>query len=161
MQSFFQGGFDASKVEPDNGFEPLPEGSYVCVIQKAEEKETKTVGGLQLVLELHVKEGKYAKRVIFHRINLKNNNPKAVTIGQGQLSALCRSAGIMTPKGAHEFCNKMVRVYLTVEDGGNSYGMQNKVKKVEPMVAAAPSVAAAPEPVGAGAVGAAPWGVAG
>lgn len=152
---FFDKGFDASKVEPDNGFEPLPEGSYPCMIMKAEEKPTKT-DGLQLVLEMKVAEGKYAKRTLFHRINLENKNPQAVTIGQGQLSALCRAVGVVTPRGAHEFCNKIVRVGVkVVADSRPGGGLQNKVVKVEPMGGAAP--AAASQPVPAAPVGAAPW----
>lgn len=159
MVSFFSKGFDASKVEPDNGFEPLPEGAYVFTIVKAEEKQTKPdetgKQGLQLVLEMKVVEGKYKGRVVFHRITLENKNAKAVTIGEGQLSALCRAVGVATPKGAFEFCNKLLRVHLGHVDNG-TYGLQNKVKKVEPMggVVAAP----APAPVMAGApAGAAPW----
>lgn len=162
MVSFFSKGFDPSKVAPDNGFEPLPEGAYACIIRKADEKATKPdengKAGLQLVLEMHVVEGPHKSRVVFHRITLENKNAKAVTIGEGQLSALCRAVGITkAPAGAFEFCNKVLRVHLTHVDNG-SYGIQNKVKKVEPMGGAMAAPVAAPTPVMAGAPsGAAPW----
>ena len=153
---FFEKGFDATKVEPDNGFEPLPEGSYAMLVAKAEEKPTKSGDGLQLVLELKVTGDKYKGRVVFHRINLENKNPKAVSIGLGQLSALCKACGFANPKGAFEFANKVIRVSLkVVPDTRPGGGLQNKVVKVEAMGAAAPALAPAPAAVGAGTE--APW----
>ena len=147
--------FDASKVEPSNGFDPLPDGSYPCIITKAEEKPTKTPGGLQLVVEFKVTDGKYKGRTLFHRLNLENANPKAVSIGLGQLSALCRACGIVTPRGAHEFANKVVRVTVkVVPDTRPQGGLQNSVTKVEPMGSAAPAAPVAPA---ADASAAAPW----
>jgi len=154
--NFFNKGFDANKVEPENGFEPLPDGAYPCMIVKCEEKPTKTPGGVQLVVEFRVADGKYAKRTVFHRINLENANAQAVQIGQGQLSALCRATGIMTPKAAHEFCNKVVRVTVkVVPDTRPGGGLQNKVVKVESMGGG--TIAPAPVPAPQAATGAAPW----
>jgi hypothetical protein len=159
--SFFKrNSFDSDQVQPDNGFDPLPDGTYPCMVETVEEKETKPGAGgkpgLQLVVKFKVVGDKFAGRVIFHRINLENANAQAVTIGRGQLSALCKACGIRTPKGPHEFCNKTLRVGVKVVPDNRTPGaLQNKVMKVEPMTTAAPAASVPQgEPVTAGA---SPW----
>jgi hypothetical protein len=143
--SFFNQPFDTSKVEASNGFDPLPEGEYACLITKAEEKPCKN-DGIQLVVEFKVIDGKLKNRTLFHRINLKNANERAAQIGAGQLSAL-----------AHELSNKTVRVKVKVEADSRTAGaFQNKVTSIASMTgqaAQAAAVASAPVPADAP-----PWG---
>ena len=154
MSFFAKSGFDPDKVEADNGFDPLPAGTYVCVVETAEEKPCKN-DGLQLVAKLKVIGEKYKGRIVFHRINLQNQNAQAVAIGHGQLSALCKACGIK-PKAAHELCNRTIKVTVSViPDNRTAGAFQNKVVKVEPSGPAAPSAAVASAPLPAGS---APWG---
>lgn len=129
--------FDASQVEPSTGFDPLPEGSYLVMVTKAEEKPTKSGSGVQLVLELRVLEGKYAKRTLFHRINLTNPNAECVKIGRAELSAVCRALGVMTPKAAFEFCNRQCKVSVKVAQRSDGKGLTNEVHKWEAVAAIA------------------------
>lgn len=124
--------FDASQVEPDKGRDPLPEGTYLCMVEKAEEKPTSKPGGLQLVIVMRVLEGEHAKRQIWHRINLQNANAQCVQIGRAQLSSFCRATGVMTPKAPHEFANRTLRVTVRVAQRADGKGMTNEVAKVEP-----------------------------
>lgn len=160
MSSFFDKPFDTSTVEAHNGFDPLPEGEYPFIILKAEEKPCKN-DGVQLVIEMKVADGKCKGRTLFHRINLKNQNPKAAQVGAGQLSALAQACGIKVLRAAHELSNKMVRVRLRVEPDSRTAGaLQNKVTSVAPMNGAAAPRVEAPAPTSVSiAVGEAPpWG---
>lgn len=78
----------------EDGFKPLPEGVYDVEIDRAEEKPTKSAGGLGLSLGLKVSEGSYKGRMLFDWINLKNNNPTAELIGQKQLRKLFKALGV-------------------------------------------------------------------
>lgn len=156
MSFFSENKFDAAKIEPNNGYDPLPEGQYPCLVIKCEEKSAqKDPENKYLNVELRVVGDKYKNRTLFHHINLKNKNEKAQQIGQGQLSAFCRATGVMQPKGAHEFANKTIRVSVKVvkstRPGG---GLENSVVKVEPMGGAQP-ITPATEP--ATSVSNAPW----
>lgn len=124
--------FNASEVEPATGFEPIPEGTYTLMVDKAEEKPTRN-GGVQLVLQLRVVEGKYAKRTLFHRINLQHpTSPKCVEIGRAQLSGFCRATGVMTPRLPHEFANRTCIAHVTVAQRGDGKGLTNEIAKFEP-----------------------------
>jgi hypothetical protein len=124
--------FDAKTVEPSTGFDPIPDGEYLVMVEKAEEKPTKAEGGEQLVLQLKVIEGKYAKRVIFARINLQNKSAKCVEIGRAELSAFCRATGVLTPKAAFEFANRLLKVAVKVVKRQDNGELSNQVTKYMP-----------------------------
>ncbi len=124
--------FNASEVEPATGFKPLPNGEYQVIVDKAEEKPTKRGDGVQMVATLRVVDGQYANRTLFYRINLANPNPKCVEIGRAELSALCRATGVMTPRGVHEFANRLCRVVVTVAERGDGKGLTNEIAKFLP-----------------------------
>jgi hypothetical protein len=67
--------FDASTVEPNKPFEPLPPGRYVVQIVNSEMRPTKDGMGQYLWLELDVLEGAHAGRKLFDRLNLVNKQP--------------------------------------------------------------------------------------
>ncbi len=154
--------FNAAEVEPSTGFEPLPEGTYLVMVQKCEEKPTKKGDGVQMVVELRVLDGKYAKRTLFSRINLQNPSTKCVEIGRAELSALCRATGVMTPKNAFEFCNRTCQVKVAVAERGDGKGLTNEITKWEAVGSAVAGLVTegtskASQPAPAAATAAAPW----
>ena len=127
--SFFQSNnFNAATVQPKAGFDPVPDGTYKVVIQKAEEKTTKK-GGVQFVVQAKITDGQpFAGRVLFHRINLVcPSSTKAEEIGKGELSAMCRSVGLMTPRNAGEFVGKVGVVKVKVVKRQDNGEMENKI----------------------------------
>jgi hypothetical protein len=120
--------FDANNVDPDVGFEPIPAGEYDVHIASSELKETKAGTGHYLDLEFQVLNGEYQNRKLFEKLNLYNPNPKAVTIAKGQLSAICRAIGIMTPEDSSELHGRPLRVSVKVTHS-EQYGNQNKITK--------------------------------
>lgn len=157
--------FDASAVDPSTPFEPLPDGQYTVMIVKAEEKKTKKGDGEQLVLEMRVADGKYAKRTLYFRINISNPSPQCVSIGRAELSAVCRAIGLMTPRAPHEFCNRLCKVTVKVAQRSDGKGLTNDITKWEPtgsavagLVVDGSSKASQPvQPAATQPAGAAPW----
>lgn len=105
-------GFDANKHEPNKAFDPLPAGKYLAMITESDNKPTAKGGGM-IVLVFTVCEGEHKGRKLWVRLNLQNANPQAVAIAQGDLSAICRAVGIMTPRDTQEL--HAIPVCLTVK----------------------------------------------
>ena len=95
-------GFDANDVDPATEFEPLPQGKYLVVIIDSEMKPTKSGSGHYLELTFQVVNGPYANRLLWSRLNLDNPSMQAVEIARGELSAICRAVGVMTPRDSVE-----------------------------------------------------------
>jgi hypothetical protein len=95
-------GFDANTVEPNDSFDPLPNGDYLCVITTSQMKPTKAGDGAFLELELEVIEGPCKGRKLWDRLNLNNANATAVKIAQGTLSAICRAVNVLKPTDSCE-----------------------------------------------------------
>lgn len=98
-------GFDASQVEPASEFAPLPPGKYVAVITASEMKPTRSGNGAYLELTFQIIEGEFKGRVLWDRLNLDNPHPLAVKIARGELSAICRAVGVLTPNDSCELHN--------------------------------------------------------
>lgn len=113
--------FDASAVEPSSGKDPIPAGKYIAVISASEMKPTKNGNGQYLELEYQVLDGEHKGRKVWSRHNLQHTNAQAVQIARGELSAICRAVGIMTPKDSAELHNLPLCVTVKVkkrEDNG-------------------------------------------
>lgn len=120
-------GFDAREVEPQGTFEPIPAGKYLAVITSSEMKPTKAGDGSYLELVLQVIEGEYKGRLLWERLNLDNPNPTAVQIARGQLSAVCRAVGVMTPKDSCELHNLPFVVTVKLKKREDTGELQNDI----------------------------------
>src|SRR5258708_1695880 len=90
--------FDASAHEPNQGFGSHPPASKIpFTISNTAIKETKDKTGGYLEIEFTSPLG-----MIRQNYNINNNNPKAVEIAYGQLSALCRAVNIYQIDGNNE-----------------------------------------------------------
>jgi len=83
--------FDATKVEPDAGFETVPAGWYNVMITKDELKPTKAGTGSYLELTHDILDGQFKGRKLFARLNIVNPNVVAQEIAHKQLSGIARS----------------------------------------------------------------------
>lgn len=141
-------GFDAEKVEPNVGFDPVPAGEYIAVAVQSEFKPTKAGDGEYLMFTHEIIEGQYRGRRVFDRLNLKNKNDTAVKIAQGTLSALCRAVGVMRPRDSAELHNKPFKMRVIVEENKEKKGeFGNSIKAYS----AANGAAAPPSGASAGA----------
>ena len=100
-------------------------------------------------------------RKVWQNITLKNANSQAEEIGQAQLSALCRAAGIGVLKDSDQLFQKIVRVRLGLEKGKDGHPDRNKVTAWEAMGGQQPgpsaSRPAANTPTPAASAKKAPW----
>ncbi|MCW5775342.1 MAG: DUF669 domain-containing protein [Phycisphaeraceae bacterium] len=147
-------GFNASEVDPNVAFEPLPAGDYLAVVVASEMKPTKNGSGEYLQLELEVIEGPHKGRKVWDRLMLKHGNSQTVAIARGTLSALCRAAGVMQPKDSVELHNLPVVVKVATKKRDDTGELTNVVKGYAKKGAAG---AVAPRPAAAGPGSTPPW----
>ncbi len=141
-------GFDANAVEPNESFEPIPAGEYLCVITRSEDKPTKAGTGSYLEFELEVIDGPYKGRKLWERLNLVNPSDIAVKIAQATLSAICRAVGVLQPKDSCELHDLPLLVKVRMEKRSDTDEQTNVVKGYRSRSAAQPaatSPAASPE----------------
>ena len=125
-------GFDATQIEPNVPYEPIPAGKYKAVIVASESKPTKAMTGSYLQLEIEIIEGQFQGRKVFDRLNLDNPNSTAVEIAQRTLSAICRAVGVNMPRHSSDLHNKPMLVNIAVKPADGQYSASNEVKGYGP-----------------------------
>lgn len=139
--------FDSGAVEPQQAFDVLPPGTYTVEISETELQETKSGTGTMLkVVHTVIDPAAFATRKLWKRINIRNQSQQAEQIGQAELSALCRAAGIGVLNDSDELVGKIVRCKVTVKPADGQYPEQNEVKAYESANASAPKTAAPAKP---------------
>jgi hypothetical protein len=130
--AFLGGTFDATQVEPQGDFTPVPPGEYKVQIVSSEMVETSSKNGHMLKLELEIVEGDQAGRKLYDRLNLDNPNAQAVEIAQRTLSAICHAVGKLSVQDSEELhmlpMIAVVKVDPPRSANGKDYGPSNSVK---------------------------------
>jgi hypothetical protein len=119
--------FDANQVEPSTGRDPIPVGKYVAAVTASEMKPTKNGTGAYLELEYQVLDGEHKGRKLWSRHTLTHPSAQTVQIARGELSAICRAIGIMTPKDSAELHNLPLTVTVKVKKREDNGEMTNEV----------------------------------
>ena len=132
-------GFNASEVEPTSGFEPIPAGKYLAAITESEIKPTKNGSGSYLQMTFTIIEGEFKNRVLWARLNLNNPNATAVKIARSELSAICRSVGVLTPRDSVELHNIPLVITVKCKKRTDVDEISNEIRGYEPK-GAAPTV---------------------
>lgn len=153
------GTFDATQVEPQGEYTPIPAGEYKVQIITSEMVENKAQTGQMLKLELEIMDGEQAGRKIFDRLNLDNPNATAVEIAQRQLSAICHAVGVLSVQDSEELHFKPMIAVIVVTPPKGEYGAGNNIKTYKQVGEAAPAaksgfVASKPAAAAGGGV---PW----
>jgi hypothetical protein len=121
-------GFNAHDVEPNDNFEAIPAGKYIAAIVASETKPTKNGNGSFLELTFQILEGEYHGRKLWARLNLDNPNPQAVQIARGELSAICRAIGVMTPQDSVELHNLPMQITVKCKKRDDTGDINNEIK---------------------------------
>jgi hypothetical protein len=121
-------GFNANNVEPAADFEPIPAGKYTAIISNSEMKPTKDGKGSYLELTFQVIEGDYKNRLLWARLCLENPNSTTVKIAKGQLSAICSSVGVMTPRDSAELHNLPLLINVKLKKRTDNGELVNEIK---------------------------------
>lgn len=146
--------FDATQVAPQESFSPIPAGSYIAQVIESEIKPTKSGTGQMLTLRWQVVDGQYKGRLVFDRLNIVNQNPKAEEIGQRQLSAVCHAAGVLKLQDTSQLHNKPIKIKVKIRQD-DQYGDTNEVSGYDAVNGGAAPVSAAPTAPAAASVP--PW----
>ncbi len=155
LQQFLGQTFDASEVEISE-YELLPEGDYTLQIIDSEMKPTRN-DGMQLVFTMQVVGSTHDGRQIKERLNIKNENEKAVKIGFETLAKVVQACGMTKVNDSSELHGKKFVGRVVVKKGEGTYvkdgvekpsADQNQIKKYMPFggtttQAAAPATPAA------------------
>jgi hypothetical protein len=146
--------FDASSVPTtEKSYEVLPAGWYTASVTGAEVKATKSGTGQYLRVEYTISGPSGAGRKVWSNYNVRNENPKAESIGREQLAELCRCVGLARVNDTDQLLGASVSVKLKVRDAANGYEASNEVqahKALEGSAPPAPAAAKAAAPAKAG-----------
>jgi len=149
-------GFDAQTVEPNDSFDPIPNGDYLCIITTSEMKPTKASDGAYLELELQVIEGPYQGRKLWDRLNLNNANETTVKIAKGTLSAICRAVGVLQPTDSCELHDLPLVAKVACRKRDDTDELTNVIKSYKKRDAMAAVPASSPAPAKAAATSSTP-----
>ena len=149
-------GFDAQTTEPNDTFDPLPNGDYLCIITTSEMKPTKAGDGAYLELELQVIEGPYQGRKLWDRLNLNNANETTVKIAKGTLSAICRAVGVLQPTDSCELHDLPLMAKVACRKRDDTEELTNVIKSYKKRDAVAAVPASSPAPAKAAATSSTP-----
>ncbi len=124
-------GFDASKVEPRVPLAPIPAGRYEAVVTESEMLPAKSGKGRYLKVCIQVTQGEHKGRHVWAQINYEHTSAVAAEIGRAELSALCRSVGVLTPKDSSELHNRPFVVVVGVRKRDDTGEPANIVRGFE------------------------------
>ena len=79
-------------------------------------------------LTFQIVEGEYANRLLWVRLNLDNPNATAVEIARRELSAICRSVGVLVPTDSTDLHNLPCMIHVRVKRRNDTGELQNEVK---------------------------------
>ena len=144
-------GFDATTVDPNVGFDPIPAGKYLAVVTDSLMKATKAGTGEYLELTFEVIDGPYKGRKLWDRLTLNHPNELTVQIARGMLSSLCHAVGVMKPKDSLELHNLPLVLSVSMKNREDTGEPTNVIKGY-----AKRDTGAAPQPAGAAANGSTP-----
>lgn len=170
--AFLGGTFDASQVEPQGDYTPIPPGEYKVQIVSSDMVGTSTGNGHMLKLELEILEGDQAGRRFYDRLNLDNPSAQAQEIAQRTLSAICHAIGKLSVQDSDELHMQPMIAVVFVEEkktgrDGKTYGPSSKIKTYKPITAGSAQSggfgggglrpASSPAATGSGQSATAPW----
>ena len=126
LQQFLGQTFDASEVEVSE-YELLPEGDYTLQVIDSEMKGVKN-DGIQLVFTFQVVGSTNDGKQIKERLNIKNNNEKAVEISFQTLAKLVQACGLVKVNDSSELHGKKFMGHIAIKKGEGTY-MKDGVEK--------------------------------
>jgi hypothetical protein len=94
---------------PDTGGKTvnIPAGKYQAVILASDYKDTRDKAGKFLELKIVLTQGEFRDTEFIERLNIINNNPKAVEIAYKTLARISEAVNMtMTPRDSTELHNK-------------------------------------------------------
>ena len=124
--------FDLTQVK-ENSFGVIPEGLYSVVSEEAKVKSTKSGTGEYINVKFRVAEGEHEGKFLYTMFNTKNDNPKAVEIGLGQLKTFLKVANAKDPNQLKDVADLVgYKAIAVVKIKNDSYGEGNVISYFKP-----------------------------
>lgn len=109
--------WNPDEYEARSGFDAIPKGRYLTIVDDIEEKPTKDKTGKYLEVTLTVMKGDFKNRKVWARLNVHNRSPEAQRIGREQYNAFCLANGVANNEPYAKHQSKMLVAIVDVEDG--------------------------------------------
>lgn len=110
--------YNTADLPSGQGVVLIEPGQYQAVIVESEMKPTSSGLGQFLALKLVVTQGKYANTEFTERLNIVNENQKAVEIAYKTLARISEAVGMTrTPADSVELHNKPFMIEVATEAG--------------------------------------------
>lgn len=126
------GNFDATSVEPQGEYTPIPAGEYRVHIVSSEKKQNKAQTGHYWEMVMEILDGDQQGRKVTERLNLDNPNATAVDIAARTLSAICHATGKLSIADTEELHNLPMVAKVVVTPPRGEYGPGNEIKAYKP-----------------------------
>lgn len=120
--------FDATNVDPNDTFDPVPAGDYEVIMTKDERKESENnKGNFYVNCTYKIVSGPFAGRLLFDMLFLEYQKPDTARNARARLSSICNATGIMKINDICHLYNAplMAKVVLEKYQGDD----KNKIKK--------------------------------
>lgn len=142
------GHFNANEQEPVS-FGVLPAGDYTIAADESEVREARSGEGHYLSVRFSVVDGEFQGRKLWDRFTLSHSNEKAVQVGRGKLSGLCRAAGKLEIGDSAELHGIPVSARVKIRPAQGEYDEQNEITSYR-AIEGATSTPAKPAPKNGG-----------
>lgn len=110
--------FKTADIPDTGGVTLIDEGTYTAVIVSSDLKETNNKKGMYLQLQVVITDGQYANTEFTERLNIVNDNQKAVEIAYRTLARISEAVGMdSTPADSEELHNKKLMIEVKTEKG--------------------------------------------
>lgn len=120
-------------------FAPIPAGEYTVSIASAELTPTKDGSGRYINLKLNVIAPTHQGRVLFSKLNIRNQSAKAEEIGLQQLGSILRAINLAAIEDTDQLIGGVMDVKVTIKAATDQYPASNEVKAYKPLSGAAPA----------------------
>jgi len=98
----------------------LPEGEYLVSIVDSEMSKT-SKGGDMLTITMQVANGAHEGATLKERLNVINDNPKAMEIAMQTLSRITKAAGLALLEDSEQLHGKRVVAKVSIKAGQGTY----------------------------------------
>lgn len=132
---------------PKDEYEPIPSGEYPAMIIDSDMKPTKAGNGQYLELTYQIIDGPFKGRSQWARLNLDNQNPKAVEIAQRDLQKIQFACGGIAVTDSSQLHNipHVIRVeFIPANPAKNQNRDGNEIRGWKRLEGAMPAQQAAP-----------------
>jgi hypothetical protein len=131
--------FRASDTSNSSGkYQLVPPGWYEADIHKAELMTTKKGTGEYIKIRFDILGPSHQGRVVFSQINIRNENPRAESIGREQLGELIAALGLKDVSNTEQLVGRL-QIKVTIKPADADFDARNEIKGFKPIEHNAPT----------------------